>query len=192
MARSWSPKKKVVELQPEARPSRIRRQHVPAASLVKPKPRNREREMWLGVGGITIMGIALAVLAIGVSHSTSTISGSAGAAEPEPAFRHCYNAGPGDCVRDGDTIWIGGEQVDLALDAPEIAGARCAAERQRGIAAATRLRDILNRGEVKLGATVRGADGQLVRRVTAGGRDVAKAMIAAGVVREVGSGEGWC
>lgn len=192
MARPWTPKKKTVELQGEPRPSRIRRQHVPAATLVQPKPRNREREMWLGVAGISVMGIAIAALAVGISDSTSRLSGSASAAEPEPGVRHCYNAGTGDCVRDGDTIWLGGEQVEIALDAPEIAGARCAEERRRGIAAATRLRELLNKGEVTLGGVVRGADGTVMRRVAVDGRDVAKAMVAAGVAREIGSGQGWC
>lgn len=193
MTRSWTPKKKTVELQGEPRPSRIRRQHVPAASLVQPKPRNREREMWLGVAGITVLGIAIAVLAVGISDSTSRLSGSAGPAEPETGFRHCYNAGAGDCVRDGDTIWIGGQWAELALDAPEIAGARCTEERRRGIAAATRLREMLNNGEVKLGGAVSGADGTMVRRVTVDGRDVAKAMVAAGLAREIGSpAQGWC
>ena len=192
MAGPWTPKKKTVELQPAARPSRIRRDPVPAATLVQPRPRNREREMWVGVAGITVMAIALAVLAVGISDSTSRLSGSA-ATEPETGFRHCYSAGTGDCVGDGDTIRLGGQQVEIALDAPEIVGARCANERQRGIAAATRLRELLGSGAVRLTGTVRGADGTLMRGVTVDGRDVARAMIAAGVAREYGSGRRpWC
>ena len=82
---------------------------------------------------------------------------------------------------DGDTINLNGERVEIAgMDAPEIRGAACTEESRRGITAAVRLREILNSGEVKVTGTERGADGRLLTRLDAGGRDVATAMIAPG------------
>ncbi|WP_265528629.1 thermonuclease family protein [Sphingomicrobium marinum] len=62
--------------------------------------------------------------------------------------------GPGRghaCVVDGDTIKLGERKIRmLGIDAPEVAEPRCAAERERGIAAAARLLDLLNSGPVWL------------------------------------------
>ena len=56
-----------------------------------------------------------------------------------------------------------------------------------------RLREILNSGEVKVTGTERGADGRLLTRLEAGGRDVATAMIAQDVARGYGGGpRSWC
>lgn len=193
MSRTWTPKKKTVDMEPAARPSRIRREPVRAAEQVEPKPRNREREMWLGVGGIALMGTALAALAVGVSDSTSRLSGSASAGPgPQAGFQHCYNAGAADCVLDGDTIFLGGQRIEIAIDSPEINGALCPEERQLGIAAANRLRELLDSGEVKLTGTVSQADGTIRHNLSVDGADVGKAMIAAGAARPYGSGQGWC
>ena len=196
MSKRWTPSKKTVELAAPVRPSRIRREPVRAEPEVKRRRRTREEELWLGIAGIVLMGASCAALAIGVSNATSQYSASteAPAASAEHRFQHCYSAGAtgADCVRDGGTISIGGEEVKLALDAPRISGAACAGERRRGILAATRLRDLLNSGEVALAGTVRQADGASLQAVTVDGRDVAKAMIAAGVARTYGSSTGWC
>jgi endonuclease YncB( thermonuclease family) len=195
MSKQWTARKKTVELAPPVRPSRIRRQPVRIEPEVKRRRRTREEELWLGAAGIVLMGAACAALAIGISNATSQYSAST-APPPGPALRfdHCYSAGAAaaDCVRDGGTIYIAGEKVRLAIDAPKISGAACSKERRRGILAATRLRDLLNSGEVAVTGTVREADGALVQTVAVDGRDVAKAMIAAGAARDYGSGLGWC
>ena len=192
MSKIRKPAKKTVELEPEARPSRIRRDPVRTGAQVEPKPRNREREMWLGVAGISAMGVACAALAIGVSAATSQLGpGAAAKAEAGPRFAHCYNAGGSDCVRDGDTLYLDGARVELAADAPEIADANCSDERSRGIEAAIRLRELLNSGEVTVAGTARDADGRLLTSIEVDGRDVGETMIAAGAARRYGNA-GWC
>ena len=195
MSKTSKPGKKTVELPSGAsRPSRIRREPVRIEPRAEPKPRNRERELWLSGAGIVAMAFACVALVVGISNATGLYSAQAApGAEAEPRFRHCYNAAGADCVRDGDTVFLNGQRVEIAADAPEIAGARCASERQRGIAAANRLRELLNKGEVTLGGTVREIDGLVLREVAVDGEDVGAAMIASGVARAyAGAGRSWC
>jgi len=88
-------------------------------------------------------------------------------------------------VLDGDTIRIDGEQVVIAgMAAPKVEAAHCGAEEQRGAKAVDELLGLLNSGKVTSGGAIRGADGVSRRKVQVDGRDVAAAMIAAGVARE--------
>jgi endonuclease YncB( thermonuclease family) len=196
MSKQWTPgRKKTVELTPPVRPSRIRREPVRIEPEIRRRRRTREEELWLGAAGIVLMGVSCAALALGISNATSEYSaGTAASAAPVQRFQHCYSAGAAaaDCVRDGRTAYVGGKKVELAVDSPKISGAACSNERRRGILAATRLRDLLNSGEVAVTGTVRQANGALLQTVAVDGRDIAKAMIAAGVAREYGSGAGWC
>lgn len=197
MSKQWKPGKKSVELpaaqgaaQGPARPSRIRREPKPAEKEVKPP--SPQREAWGVVAGVVLFGAASAALAVGIGEVTSTRS----AAAPAPAleFGHCYNhAGP-NCVVDGDTAYIAGARVEIAgLDAPEIQGAACPREASRGIEAAVRLNDLLNRGKVTIAGIERQADGRLLRKVEVDGRDVGAAMVSAGVARDYGGGRtSWC
>jgi endonuclease YncB( thermonuclease family) len=59
---------------------------------------------------------------------------------------------PRDCwVKDGDTIQCGGITYRLVgFDAPETTRAKCAAERELGERAATRLRALMDQGELML------------------------------------------
>lgn len=199
VSKQWNPRKKTVELRPAegaaqgaVRPSRIRREPVPLAHKeVDPKPDSPERDIRRGLAGVALFGIACAALTVGFSHITSRRSAPA----PPPAeFGHCYNHSGPNCVFDGDTIYLARERIEIAgLDAPEIGAARCPAERTRGIEAAVKLLELLNRGEVKITGMERDADGQLVRKLEAGGRDVGAAMVSAGVAREIGGGRrSWC
>jgi micrococcal nuclease len=49
------------------------------------------------------------------------------------AFALCVASSRITCVVDGDTFWLAGEKVRIAdINAPELHGAGCPAERQRG------------------------------------------------------------
>jgi endonuclease YncB( thermonuclease family) len=83
-------------------------------------------------------------------------------------------------VLDGDTIYLERQKIEIAgLDAPEINGAACGDERERGINAAVKLADLLNGGQVTASPPFRDAYGRTVRNVEVDGKDVTKAMIKA-------------
>ena len=192
MSKQWKPGRQTVALQPA--PSKVRRAPVriqPQVPVKKAPSRSREQELWAGAAGIVILAAVFFALIIGVSAIT-LLSGPP--AVPPPVFNHCYSGAGPNCVWDGDTINFNGARVEIAgMDAPEIGGAACTEESQRGIAAAVRLRDLLNGGEVKVTGTERGVDGKVLTKLDAGGRDVATAMVAAGVARPYGGGpRSWC
>lgn len=75
------------------------------------------------------------------------------AARPERISARFSLCGQGRlaCVVDGDTIRLGERRVRLiGIDAPEIAGAACPAERALGQRAANRLLALINQGEFDL------------------------------------------
>ena len=197
VSRHWKPKRQTVALPSAPRPSRIRRDpaKIHAKRLdEKVQPKSREREIWEAVAGVALIATGCAALIVGVSEVTSTDSSAAAATVSGTKFTHCSsNFGP-NCVLDGDTFYIDRERVEVAgIDAPEIQGARCTAEARRGIQAAIKLHELLNRGNVTLMGAERATDGREATKVEADGRDVGVAMIAAGVVRSYGDGpRSWC
>ena len=192
MSKQWKPGRQTVALQQA--PSKVRRAPVriqPQVPVTKAPPRTREQELLAGAIGIVVLAAAFFALIMGTSAITE-LSGPP--AVPPPRFNHCYNGGGPNCVWDGDTINLDGEQIEIAgMDAPEIRGAACTDESRLGITAAVRLRDLLNRGEVKVTGTERGINGRLLTKLEAGGRDVATAMLAQGAARPYAGGpRSWC
>lgn len=103
-------------------------------------------------------------------------------------------------VVDGDTVDIDGERIRIAtIDAPEIGGAKCDAERLLGRAAKRRLEQLLGAGPIEI---LRGdpADGRLVDRhgrtlavIRAGGRDVGAILVDEDLARPwAGRRAPWC
>jgi micrococcal nuclease len=196
VSKHWNPGKKTVALNAVVRPSRIRREPVrlePQLDPVKAEARAREREMWGGVAGVVLFGVALAVLVVGISVATIFHEDRAAAARAL-RFGQCYNAQGPNCVLDGGTIYVRGTKVVIAgIDAPQIQGAGCAAETDRGIDAAVRLADLLNSGKVSVGAPFRDEYGRDVRKVSVDDEDVGGTLIEAGAAREYdGKPQGWC
>ena len=66
MSRQWEPRKQTVELQPEARPSRIRREPAPAVKQTV-VPERDERDRSVVVIGVITFALALCVIAVGFS-----------------------------------------------------------------------------------------------------------------------------
>lgn len=72
MFRQAKPGKKSVELKPEARPSRIRRDPPalqPVQKAISAYP--TEREIWAVVIGVVTFAVAIAIIILGVSDYTS-------------------------------------------------------------------------------------------------------------------------
>jgi len=101
---------------------------------------------------------------------------------------------------DGDTLRLesGGQKVRISnLDAPEIGGARCDAERKRGLEAKHALQDLLDRAQ-RIDVTVdraRPTDryGRWLARVSIDGEDIGEALIARDLARPWrGKGSDWC
>lgn len=192
----WKPAKKTVELGPPARPSRIRRQPIqlnPNVPVKRERPSNyRERELFFGIAGILFFGAAIAAGVIGLSIYT-VFRDDPDAAARAARFGQCYNAEGPNCVLDGDTIYVGGQRVEIAgIEAPKILDARCDEEHDRGILAATQLAMLLNSGPVTIGAPFSDQTGRVVRKVEVKGRDVALTMISRDVAHQADSGLRWC
>ncbi|HET9458981.1 MAG TPA: hypothetical protein VFO51_03265 [Sphingomicrobium sp.] len=73
MSRTWTPRKKTVEMDPSARPSRIRRDPPPAAAVPEKalQPFSTEREARIVVIGVLLFALAFFILSIGISDITS-------------------------------------------------------------------------------------------------------------------------
>ena len=199
MSKHWKPDRQGAAL----RPSRIRRDPVPLAGSrirrapppvqKKVEPPSEEREIWGGIAGVLLLCVAIAVVTVGVSVAT-IFRTDPNAAADAARFGQCYNAPGPNCVLDGDTIEFAGERVEIAgIQAPKIDGAGCPNERERGIEAAVRLADLLNRGKVATAGEEREPDGSVRTKVQVDGLDVGVAMVNAGVARDSSDGPGsWC
>ena len=122
------------------------------------------------------------------------------AARPERINANFTRCGQGRnmaCVVDGDTLRLGQRRIRLiGIDAPELAGAQCAAERALGERAANRLLALVNQGEFDLvghrfhNRDSHGRDLRLARR---DGVSFGRQLIAEGVARRyVGVSSEWC
>ena len=173
-----------------------RRDPVALNANVAAKPQRplnyRERELFFGIAGILIFGMLMAAGVIALS--IFTVFRDDPAADARAAqFNQCYAAAGPNCVLDGDTIYVGGQRVEIAgMEAPKISDAGCDVERDRGIQAATELALLLNSGPVTVGAPFRDSTGRTVSKVEVRGRDVALKMIGQDVAHEANSGLRWC
>ncbi len=113
------------------------------------------------------------------------------------SFTRCGRERSMACVVDGDTIRLGRRRVRLiGIDAPEIAGAQCPAERALGERAADRLVALVNQGEFDLvghrfhDQDSHGRDLRLLRR---GGVSLGKQLTEERLARRyLGSKGSWC
>ncbi len=172
------------------RPSRIRRDPVRHEKEVQAA--SEERQIWGGVAGVLLIAVALAVAIVGLS--IATIFNDASGSAKTVRFGQCLTDYGPNCVVDGETIHVAGEEVQIAgVDAPEIQGSRCPQERDRGIDAAVQLADLLNSGEVTVSRPFRDDYGRIVRKVQVKGEDVAENLIGADADRRYdGTKQDWC
>jgi endonuclease YncB( thermonuclease family) len=118
---------------------------------------------------------------------------------PIPAAVQITMCGSGariNCVVDGDTIWLGGQNIRIAdIDTPEIFSPQCAAERERGERAARRLQQLVNAGPIELRRGLRDEDryGRKLRTLHRDGRSLGDILVAEGLARKWdGARRGWC
>lgn len=187
MSKHWKPQ--TVPL----KPSRIRRDPVRLAPA--PPPRRelshaavREREIRSGIAGVLLVTAALIAAIVGISWATFSRDDPAADARAH-RFGQCYNSSGLNCVIDGGTIQVRGQRIAIGgIEAPRIQGARCDAERERGIDAAVQLAELLNKGVV----TIAGPTGH-AKTVEVDGSDVGEAMIARNLARrDLGEPANWC
>ena len=196
MSKPWKPGREAVAL----RPSRIRRDPVRTLDKIEPpSPPSPEREVWGAVAGVLVIAAGCTALVVGLSQVTSYTGPVAAAERAEAAAEigHCGTRGGSDCVLDGDTLFIAGQRVDIAgIDAPEIHPARCREEARRGIQAAVRLHELVNRGAVTLVGAGSGDGGParpIVSKVEVDGLDVGSVLVGAGLARtDHGVPGNWC
>jgi endonuclease YncB( thermonuclease family) len=198
VSKHWKPAGKATALggsrirRDPARPSRIRRD--PIRLEKKVEAYSEEREIAVGVIGILLMAAVLVVVIVGIAVATIfTVDPAAVNADPKP-FGQCYNSDGSNCVLSGDTIFVDHERVLIpGIEAPEINGARCQQEKDRGIAAAVGLSDLLQSGNVTVSPLFRDEYGRAVRKVAVKGQDVSEWMINHSLVRSyTGEKQKWC
>ena len=155
------------------------------------------RSTWLGYG-------AAAALVAGITAWEASRSGPFAQPEATPAgppvrasFGLCHTGGGSNCVVDGDTIWVAGENVRIAdIDAPETHDFRCPEEKALGDRATQRLHQLVNGGAVSLRPIGdRDADGygRKLRLVLVYGRSVGDTLVAEGLARPYAGGKRpWC
>ena len=160
--------------------------------------RKSSRGLWLPVVAVAAAAV-LAVWGSGVG-DRDPAQGSAALAGASVSsglvFGLCEQGGLTNCAASGDSFYLGGKTVRIAdIEAPRLYGAACAREARLGRSAANHLRALLNSGEIKLARVPRNPDGFgfLLRRVSVEGRDVGRAMTAAGFARSIGDrSRKWC
>jgi micrococcal nuclease len=183
VSRPWNPRKPTVQLAP----SRIRREPVRIEpERRKISHRSREQDIWLAIVGVSLFAAAIAFVTFGLSViSAPDPAASAAAAAADGRFGSC-DGGP-NCVVDGDTIRVAGQTVKIAgIEAAPLQSAKCPDQELVAAQAVEKLTALLNSGKPSIGPEVRESNGEVRRRVTVDGTDVATAMIDAGVAQAPG------
>ena len=159
-------------------------------------PRKSRRGLLLPVAAVAVAAI-LSLWGSGVFERSSRPQSAASTATSRGlVFGLCDAGGLTNCVASGDSFYLGGKTVRVAgIEAPQIYGALCPKEASVGRTAASKLRDILNSGEIETSKTNQDLDryGLLLRNVSVDGKDVGHAMVGAGLARPIGDmTRSWC
>jgi len=112
-------------------------------------------------------------------------------------FTRCGRGSSMACVVDGDTLRLGQRRIRLiGIDAPELYGASCPAERAAGERATDRLMALVNAGEFDLVGHrfyQRDSHGRDLRLVKRNGDSIGDRLVAEGLARRYyGSRRSWC
>ena len=111
-------------------------------------------------------------------------------------FALCAEGARTTCVVDGDTFWLNGEKVRIAvINAPETHSAGCPAEQALGDRATRRLIGLLNVGPFTLDIEGRATDryGRSLRVVRRGGRSLGGQLVSEGLAEQWrGRRSDWC
>ena len=112
------------------------------------------------------------------------------------SFGYCHTGGGTNCVVDGDTIWLNGQNIRIAdIDAPETHDPRCPEELALGYQATQRLHALVNSGAVTMESIGRDTDrfGRKLRVVLVDGSSVGSTLVGEGLARWYEGGKRpWC
>jgi hypothetical protein len=200
-ARKWT---RVTDYVPDA-DSHVRNVHWPKPGSLPALPdrdlaearRRSRRGLWLPIAAVALAA-GLGLWGSGTLEPTASTRTAAAASTTSRGLRFglCDQGGLTNCVASGDSFYLGGKTIRIAsIEAPQLYGAACPREAQLGRLSAKRLQALLNSGELEM--TRAGDDleryGLMVRNVAVDGKDVGRAMIEAGVAREIGDlTRSWC
>ena len=145
------------------------------------------------------LGAILVGLAVGVGPNWSPTPSKAdptNEAGVRASFGYCHTGGGYNCVVDGDTIWLEGQNIRIAdIDAPETHEPRCLSEKALGDRATQKLHQLVNSGRVTLERIDRDQDnyGRLLRIVNVDGVSVGETLVDEGFARWYAGGRRpWC
>ena len=152
---------------------------------------------WLGYGMVVVLVAGIAAWELAPSSwFSSPVAAASGATEVRASFGLCHTGGGTNCVVDGDTIWLEGENIRIAdIDAPETHDYRCLEEQALGTRATQRLHTLVNSGAVTLGSVDRDQDryGRKLRLVFVDGKGVGDTLVSEGLARYYrGAKQPWC
>ena len=152
---------------------------------------------WLGFGMIAVLiAGAAAWEVLPTSWLSSPVAAASGVMEVRASFGLCHTGGGTNCVVDGDTIWLEGQNIRIAdIDAPETHEYDCAEEKALGDRATQRLHQLVNGGAITLGSVDRDEDnyGRKLRLVFVNGAGVGDTLVDEGLARYYRRGKrSWC
>ena len=158
---------------------------------------SRGRSTWLGYGAACMLIVGLTAWEASRPSPIGRPDGPASAPAVRPAFGLCHTGGGTNCVVDGDTIWVAGENVRIAdIDAPETHDFRCPEEKALGDRATRRLHQLVNGGAVSLlpfGDRDADGYGRKLRLVLVDGTSVGDTLVGEGLARPYAGGKRpWC
>lgn len=150
---------------------------------------------------LLVAGIAFAMI-VGFGWADSllpkgeAVATASGATQVKASFGLCHTGGGYNCVVDGDTIWLEGQNMRIAdIDAPETHEPRCSAEKALGDRATRRLHELVNSGTLTLEGIGRDEDsyGRKLRVVLVNGTNVGDTLVNEGLARWYEGGRrSWC
>ena len=156
-----------------------------------------EGSPWIGwaLVGALVAGAAAWELAPATWFSDPVATPS-GEKEVRANFSLCHTGGGFNCVVDGDTIWLEGQNIRIAdIDAPETHEFGCPEEKALGDRATQRLHELVNGGAVSLEGIGRDTDtyGRKLRLVMVDGKSVGDTLVDEGLARWYAGGKRpWC
>ena len=143
-----------------------------------------------------LLAVLLSIWGSGILQRPNSAAGAPQTRSAGLVFGLCSTGGLTNCVASGDSFYLGGKTVRLAvIEAPQIYGAACPKEAALGQTSAARLQKMLNSGQLQLTETGPNLEryGLLLRNVAVDGKDVGQAMVRDGLARNIGDiTRSWC
>lgn len=174
-----------------------KRQPRPMRRITRNRDKPTGETPWVGFGMVAVLVAGIAAWELSpMSWFSRPVHAASGSMEVRASFRLCHTGGGTNCVVDGDTIWLEGENIRIAdIDAPETHDYRCAEEQALGVRATQRLYSLVNSGAITLGSVDRDEDryGRKLRLVFVNGKSVGDTLVNEGLARYYrGSKQPWC